>query len=822
MNISYKWLKKYINLDVDAEEVSRVLTSVGLEVDGLEKKQSIKGGLEGLVVGQVMECEQHPDSDHLHITKVDLGNGEEPVQIVCGAANCTKGLKTIVATLGTKLYDGDKEFVIKKSKLRGVESYGMLCAEDEICVGKDHNGIIELPTDTKVGTLAKEYYHLDEDAQIIVDITPNRIDGASHYGVARDLNAYYTLHEPGKYKLIKPSVEKFKIEDKSNTIKVDVEAKEAVTRYTAIYIKDVTVKESPEWLKEALNSIDVHSVNNIVDITNYIMFAMGLPMHSYNADTIQNNHIILKTMPQGTKFTTLDGIERELNEKDLMVCDEKGPMCIAGVFGGLTSGTTEETHNIILESACFNPVYIRKSARRHGLSTDASFRFERGCDANDCEYILKLASILVKEVAGGEVCSEIADYYPEKVESFKVEISYSYIDNLIGKKIEHNDIKTILKGLEINIAKEDKDELQLEVPNYRVDVQRPCDIVEDIIRIYGYDNIECSTKVNSAITYSAKIDSYKLQNIISEQLTGCGFNEILNNSLTKSAYYNDLNQYPNPNCVMLINPLSSDLNCMRQTLLFGGLESIEHNAKRKMENIMFYEFGNCDYFNKEKEQTKENPLIPFKEDYHLGLWICGNKTEQSWAIQQERTTFFQLKAYVNNVLERLGVKPERTKTEETENNIFNNGLEIKTVNGKTLAKLGNVNNKILKSLDIDFDVYFADIDWKNVLKEIQNNTILYYDIPKYPEVKRDIALLVDKKVKFQQIEEIAKATEKKILKKVTLFDVYEGKTLMADKKSYAISFILQDEEKTLKDQQIDAIMKKLINSFEEKLGATLR
>lgn len=821
MNVSYKWLKNYINLDLEPEEVSKTLTSIGLEIDGMEEIQTIKGGLAGLVVGQVLECEEHPDSDHLHVTKVDLGNGQEPVQIVCGAANCRKGLKTIVATIGTKLYDGDKEFTIKKSKLRGVESNGMLCAEDEIGVGNDHNGIIELPEDAKVGTPAKEYYHLESDALFVVDITPNRIDAASHYGVARDLNAYFGIHKPGKYQLSKPDVSAFKVDNNSNPYKITVDSAEACPRYTAVTISGVEVKESPEWLKGALQSIGIRSINNIVDVTNYVMMAMGQPLHAYDADQIAGKHVIVKTLPQGTKFTTLDGVERELDERDLMVCDENGPMCIAGVFGGEKSGTTEKTKNVLLESAYFNPVLVRKTARRHGLSTDASFRFERGCDPNGCDYNLKLAALLIKEVAGGTISSEVTDLYPNVVAPFPVDITFEKINNLTGKEIAKDDIHTILKGLEIKVVSEDANGMKLEVPTYRVDVQRDCDVIEDLLRIYGYDNIECSTTLHSSITYSPKINSFNIQNMISEQLTGCGFQEIMNNSLTKSSYYSNLKSYPAENLVMLMNPLSSDLNCMRQTLLFGGLESIEHNVKRKSEDLKFYEFGNCDQFHPEKPSIAEKPLIQYSEDFHLGIWITGNKTAQSWSAKQEKTTFYQLRAYVNNIFARVGVG-QKIKTTECTEDIFNYGLEVKSANGKTLAKMGSVKKSILKDIDIAQEVFFADINWPNLMKEIENNKVLFYDIPKFPAVKRDLALLVDKSVTFAQIEQVAFETEKKLLKSVNLFDVYEGANLIVGKKSYAVKFILQDEEKTLKDQQIDAIMNKLIENFKNKLGASIR
>lgn len=822
MNVSYKWLKKYINLDLEPAEVSKTLTSIGLEIDGMEEIQSIKGGLAGLVVGQVLECENHPDSDHLHVTKVDLGNGEEPVQIVCGAANCRKGLKTIVATIGTKLYDGDKEFCIKKSKLRGVESFGMLCAEDEIGIGTSHDGIIELPESAVVGTPAKDYYNIETDAQFVVDITPNRIDAASHYGVARDLNAYFSIHAPGKYTLTKPSVDDFKIDNNNNPYTVTVENEEACPRFAGVTISNVEVKESPAWLKDALQAIGIRSINNVVDVTNYVMMAMGQPMHAYDADTIAGKHVIVKTMPQGTKFTTLDGVERELNERDLMVCDENGPLCIAGVFGGEKSGTTEKTKNVFLESACFNPVYVRKTARRHGLSTDASFRYERGCDPNACEYILKLGALLIKEVAGGTISSEVIDIYPKPVKPYPVDLSFERINSLIGKEISKEDIHTILKGLEINITGEDANGMKLEVPTYRVDVQRDCDVIEDLLRIYGYDSVECSSTLHSSINYSSKVDSYRLQNMISEQLTSCGFQEIMNNSLTKSAYYSNLESYPAKNLVMIMNPLSGDLNCMRQTLLFGGLESIEHNVKRQNEDLRFYEFGNCDQFNESKPLIAEKPLIRYSEDFHLGIWITGKKTSLSWSVKQENSSFYQLRAYVNNILVRLGVNDKRTKTTECTEDIFNYALEIKTQGGKSLVKIGSVKNSLLKSFDLEQEVFFADINWQVLMKEIENNKVTFYDIPKFPSVKRDLALLVDKATTFAQIDQIARESEKNLLKSVNLFDVYEGKNLPEGKKSYAVSFILQDEEKTLKDQQIDAIMNKMMDNFKNKLGATIR
>lgn len=820
MNISYNWLKQYINTEKSPEEVSEILTSIGLEVGSVEEVQTIKGGLEGLVVGEVLVADNHPDSDHLHVAKVNIGQGE-PLQIVCGAPNCRAGIKTIVATIGTKLYQGEESFTIKKSKLRGVESFGMLCAEDEIGIGNSHDGIIELPADAKVGTLAKDYYNIKSDYVIEVDITPNRIDAASHFGIARDLAAYFALYDPS-VKLTRPDVSAFKVDNTNMPIKITVENEEACPRYSGVSISNVTIKESPEWLQNCLRTIGLRPINNVVDITNYVLHSLGQPMHAFDADKITNKHIIVKTLPDGTKFTTLDGVERSLNAADLMICDEKGGMCIAGVFGGLDSGVTESTKNIFLESAYFNPVYVRKTARRFGLNTDASFRYERGCDPNNTLYILKYAALLVKQLAGGEISSEIFDHYPNEIKPFPVNITYNRINSLIGKEIGKDNIKKILGGLEIAIKNETESELDLEVPTYRVDVLRDVDVIEDILRIYGYNNVLPGTDLKASISYSSKPNSYKLQNLISEQLTGCGFREILNNSLTKSAYYNGLNGYEADKLIMLMNPLSADLNCMRQTLLFGGLESLSHNINRRIADLKFYEFGNCYYFDKTKEQTKENPLKQYSEDYHLGIWIHGNKAPQSWTHKQEQTSFFQLRAYVENVLLRLGINTKRLVVGPYEDGIFQDGISLNTNTGVQLAKLGIVSKSILNKFDIEKDVFFADINWNKVISAIAKHKVAFSEISKYPEVKRDLALLIDKKTSFEEIVKIANETEKKNLKSVYLFDVYEGKNIEADKKSYAVSFILQDENKTLTDAQIDAIMNKLIKNYEEKLGAKIR
>lgn len=820
MNISYNWLKQYINLDIEPQEVSKILTSIGLEVGAVEEVQTIKGGLEGLVVGEVLDAVPHPDSDHLQVAKVNIGSGE-PLQIVCGASNCRAGLKTIVATIGTKLYQGEETFTIKRSKIRGSESFGMLCAEDEIGVGESHAGIIELPADVQVGMPAKEYYNVKSDYLIEVDITPNRIDAASHFGVARDLAAYFRQKD-ASITLQKPDVSAFSIENKNYPVKVTIEDTEACPRYSAVTISNVTVKESPEWLQNALRTIGLRPINNVVDVTNYALYSMGQPMHAFDADKIAGKHVIVKTLPEGTKFTTLDGVERTLSSSDLMICDEKGGMCIGGVFGGLNSGVTETTQHVFLESAYFNPASIRKTARRHGLNTDASFRYERGCNPNSTIYNLKFTALLIKEIAGGTISSEIYDNYPVAINPFRVEITYSKMNSLIGKEIPKETIKSILAGLEMEIIEENGDALVLHVPTYRVDVQRDVDVIEDILRIYGYNNILPGETLHSSIAYSSKPDSYQLQNLISEQLTGCGFNEIMNNSLTKEAYYENLETCPANRLVMIMNPLSADLNCMRQTLLFGGLESIAYNINRKNTDIKFYEFGNCYYYDESKTSTGENPLKPYSEDYHLGIWLSGNKTAQSWVQKQEETSFYQLRAYVNNVLTRLGVNLPKTICKAYNDDLFSEGQILYASNGKTLVTMGVVQRKLLKKFEIEENVYFADLNWQNILAEIKRHKVTYSEISKFPKVKRDLALLLDKKITFAEIEKIAMDTERKLLKDIYLFDVYEGKNLEAGKKSYAISFILQDNDKTLTDKQIDSIMNKLIRNFEEKLGAKIR
>ena len=820
MNISYNWLKDYLDFDLQPDEVAAALTSIGLETGGVEEVQTIKGGLEGLVIGEVLTCEEHPNSDHLHITTVNVG-GAEPLQIVCGAPNVAAGQKVVVAVNGTKLYDGDECFTIKRSKIRGVESNGMICAEDEIGIGTDHAGIIVLPADAVVGTPAKEYYNVKSDYVLEVDITPNRVDATSHFGVARDLAAY--LKQNGKpANLKRPSVDAFKIDDEVPAIEVVVENKEACLRYSGITIKNVTVKESPEWLQNRLKVIGLRPINNVVDITNYILHGVGQPLHSFDADKIKGNKVVVRSATEGAKFVTLDGVERTLTDRDLMICNVEEPMCIAGVFGGLDSGVTEQTKNVFLESATFHPTWIRKTARRFGLNTDASFRYERGLDPNQTVEVMKRAALLIQEVAGGTITGAIQDIYPVPVAPYRVELTYDKVNTLIGKVIPVETVKSILESLEMKIVSETAEGLVIDVPVYRIDVQRDVDVIEDILRIYGYNNVEFSDNVKSNLSYQTPTDrSYKLQNLISEQLCGCGFNEILNNSLTRSAYYDNLSTYPVSHCVMLMNPLSADLNCMRQTLLFGGLESVEHNAKRKNGNIRFFEFGNCYDYNIDHKKEGET-LAEFSEDYRLGLWVSGSRVDNNWAHPNEKSSVYELKAYVENILVRLGVNLQKVIFGNLANDIYSAGLSITTSSGRQLGTMGIVSPKICKELDIETDVYYAELSWTLLMKEIKKSKVTFSEISKFPAVKRDLALLLEKNVQFAEIEKIATESERKLLKDVALFDVYEGKNLPAGKKSYAVSFYLQDEGKTLNDKPIEAIMKKIQTNLEQKLGAQLR
>lgn len=827
MNISYKWLKEYLDFNLDPAQLAAELTKIGLETGSVELVESIRGGLRGLVVGKVLTCVEHPDSDHLHVTTVDLGLGE-PVQIVCGAPNVAAGQNVIVATIGTTLYDGDKEFKIKKGKIRGVESFGMICAEDEIGVGNSHDGIIVLPDDAPApGTPAAEYYNLTDDYVLEVDLTPNRIDAASHYGVARDLAAALDCElgdkAPG---LHRPPMGVF--EDYSGKgVEVVVDAPDVCTRYCGITIDNVKVTDSPDWLRDRLTAIGLRPINNVVDVTNYILHAFGQPLHAFDRSRIDGDKIVVRKAGKETKFTTLDGVERTLHPDDLMICNEKDPMCIAGVFGGLDSGVTEKTTSIFLESACFNPTSVRRTARRHGLSTDSSFRFERGVDPNGCLYALHVAAMMIKVMSGGHFTGKVADVYPHPVKPYPVTLSYGEITRLIGEPIPAEKVDSILKSLEIEVkSRSDADggTMQLEVPTYRVDVRRPCDVIEDVLRIYGYNNIKIPTAIHASLSYKSDVDAAdNLRRIVADNLAGAGWSEILNNSLTAKACYEGLETYPADRCVALLNPLSQDLNVMRQTLLFGGLESLSHNINRRASDLAFYEFGNVYFKNPDAESTPESPLKPYSEGSRLGLWLTGEVRRASWVRPADDSTFFDLKASLLNIFEKIGLKQSEITLKPAEiKDIYASALVIESRSGKQLGTAGILCDDILRRADIKARVFYAELDWGALAALTSRRATTFTPLPKALPVKRDLSLLLDKAVTMADVERVVRSSDRKILRDVTLFDVYEGKGLPEGKKSYAISITLLDEEKTLHDRAVDAVMEKVIANLRKQLGAELR
>lgn len=828
MNISYKWLKRYIDFDLSPKDLAAVLTSVGLECDTVEEVESIRGGLRGVVIGKVLTCEPHPDSDHLHVTTVDLG-GDKPEQIVCGAPNVAAGQTVVVATVGTILYDGDKEIKIKKSKIRGVESMGMICAEDELGLGASHDGIIVIPEEVRPGTPAAEYFNVESDWCLEVELTPNRVDAASHYGVARDLKAKQwcdiALGDDRRElpEITTPDVSAFAPDRADGAATITVDDRQGCPRYSGVTIRGVKVAESPEWLKALLVSAGQRPINNIVDITNFVLLGIGQPLHCFDLDKVKGEHIIVRTCPEGTAFTTLDGVERKLSEADLMICDAEKPMCIAGVFGGLDSGVTEETSSVFIESAYFNPTRVRRTARRHGLSTDASFRYERGTDPNITVYAARLAALLIRELAGGEICGDVADIYPEPVAPAEFDFSLDYCSRLIGKALPRELVVCILRALEIGVEETaDPDKLHLRVPTYRVDVYRPCDVVEEILRIYGYNNVEIYTEAHINLSQRGDADfSYDLQQLVSEQLTGCGFNEILNNSLSSQSYYSESELLPLANCVTLMNPLSGDLSVLRQTLLYGGLESVAHNVNRKAVDLKFYEFGNVYSRDPQKEPTAEKPLAPYSERAALGIWMTGDKTPASWNTKAAEATVYDLKAAVENIFRRLGANAAELQSRQGNDEIFSAKLDIDSRSGKHIATLGLVRRALLKKFDIAQDVAYAEIDWNALYKLTARRRVTFTEIPRTQPVERDLALLVDKSVRFADIEAAIRGAEKRLLRDVRLFDVYEGKNLPEGKKSYAVSMTLQDNEKTLNDKQIEAVMAKIIKAV-RNLGAELR
>ena len=828
MNISYKWLKRYIDFDLSPKDLAAVLTSVGLECDTVEEVESIRGGLRGVVIGKVLTCEPHPDSDHLHVTTVDLG-GDKPEQIVCGAPNVAAGQTVVVATVGTILYDGDKEIKIKKSKIRGVESMGMICAEDELGLGASHEGIIVIPEEVRPGTPAAEYFNVESDWCLEVELTPNRVDAASHYGVARDLKAKQwcdiALGDDRRElpEITTPDVSAFAPDRTDGAATITVDDRQGCPRYSGVTIRGVKVAESPEWLKALLVSAGQRPINNIVDITNFVLLGIGQPLHCFDLDKVKGEHIIVRTCPEGTAFTTLDGVERKLSEADLMICDAEKPMCIAGVFGGLDSGVTEETSSVFIESAYFNPTRVRRTARRHGLSTDASFRYERGTDPNITVYAARLAALLIRELAGGEICGDVADIYPEPVAPAEFDFSLDYCSRLIGKALPRELVVCILRALEIGVEETaDPDKLHLRVPTYRVDVYRPCDVVEEILRIYGYNNVEIYTEAHINLSQRGDADfSCDLQQLVSEQLTGCGFNEILNNSLSSQSYYSESELLPLANCVTLMNPLSGDLSVLRQTLLYGGLESVAHNVNRKAVDLKFYEFGNVYSRDPQKEPTAEKPLASYSERAALGIWMTGDKTPASWNTKAAEATVYDLKAAVENIFRRLGVNAAELQSRQGNDEIFSAKLDIDSRSGKHIATLGLVRRALLKKFDIAQDVAYAEIDWNALYKLTARRRVTFTEIPRTQPVERDLALLIDKSVRFADIEAAIRGAEKRLLRDVRLFDVYEGKNLPEGKKSYAVSMTLQDNEKTLNDKQIEAVMAKIIKAV-RNLGAELR
>lgn len=822
MNISYNWLKHYIPVTMTPADLADALTSIGLETGGVDEAESIRGGLRGLVIGKVLTCEAHPDSDHLHVTTVDLGDGTA-TQIVCGAPNVAAGQTVVVATVGTTLYDGDKEFKIKKSKIRGVESLGMICAEDEIGVGTSHDGIIVIDRDVAPGTPAAEYFGLTSDYVLEVDLTPNRIDAASHYGVARDLSAWSSQHGATHLKASLPAVEGFKADRSDGAVTVEVADKEACPRYSGLTIRGVKVGESPKWLRDLLTAIGQRPINSVVDITNYILLGLGQPLHCFDLKKVDGEKIVVRHCQEGTPFVTLDGVEHKLSDRDLMICSATKPMCIAGVFGGLDSGVTEETTDIFLESAYFNPTSIRKTARRQGLQTDASFRYERGTDPNFTLYALKVAALMIKEIAGGEICGEPIDIYPTPMEPAEVTLDYGYARSLIGKELPEATIDSIAEALEMKIKSHSDGAVTLTVPTYRVDVTRPCDVVEDVLRIYGYNNVEISDKVHSSLQYKTPTDiACDLRTLISEQLTAVGFNEILNNSLTAEAYYADNAKYPAEGCVRLLNPLSNELSVMRRTLLYGGLETVAHNINRRINDLALYEFGNVYHCNPHTEPTAERPLAQYSEQSHLALWITGAIRPGNWARAEEKSTVYDLRAAVANIFDRMGISRNQITYAPTTDSMFVASLSIATRSGKQLGELGVLSNKELKPFGIKQPVYYAELDWEALASLAMKQKVSYTALPKTHPVRRDLALLVDDAVTMQQIEAVVNRSERHLITGIELFDVYEGENLPQGKKSYAIALTLQDIEKTLQDKQIDAVMNKVIANLKKELGAELR
>ena len=808
MKVSYNWIKKYLNVDLSAEDCAKVLTDTGLEVEGIQEIESVKGGLKGLLVGEVLTCEQHPNADRLRRTTVDVG--AEVLDIVCGAPNVAAGQKVVVATIGTVLYDDKGEaFKIKKGKIRGEASHGMICGSDEIGLGGAHDGIMVLDTDVQAGTLASAYFKIETDTVFEIGLTPNRSDAMGHLGVALDLKAGLAA-QGQSLKLTKPSVDAFAVDHTNLSLNIEVEDQEACPRYAGVTLTDVEVKESPEWLITKLKALGLTPVNNVVDVTNYVLHETGNPLHAFDADKIKGNKVVVKTLAKDTKFTTLDEQERKLHKDDLMICNAEEPMCIAGVFGGLHSGVTQETKSIFLEAAYFNPVSVRKTAKRHALNTDASFRFERTVNPNTVIWALKRAALLIQEVAGGLVSSEITDSYPKPIEHFKVDFSYAKCDQLIGEAIDRVTIKSILANLEIEVLEEQEDGLKLSVPPYRADVKREVDVIEEILRIYGYNNIGMTGRINASLSIVPKPDTHKIQEQISDLLSSNGFHEAMCNSLTKGSHTDGLDSFKKESQVLLMNPLSQDLNAMRQTLLFGGLESLAYNINRKVSDVMLYEFG----------KTYNRYGDDFVEERRLALWTTGKKQEENWNASKAKVDFFQMRGFVEKLLHKLGLN-KGVSLSKIQSDVFSEGLCYK-IRKKKVLETGMVRKSILKSFGIKHEVFYTDINWDLVLELLKNQKTNYKEVSKFPAVRRDLALLMDKQVAFAELESVALRSDKNLLKEVKLFDVYEGDKLAEGKKSYALSFVFRDETKTLTDKVVDKAILKIFKSLEHQLQVELR
>lgn len=820
MNISYNWLKRYLSTTLPAEELARILTEIGLEVESFEKIETVRGGLQGVVVGEVLTCSDHPDSDHLHITTVDVGT-DTPLQIVCGASNCRAGLKVLCATVGSVLYpsDGEGEFKIKRSKIRGVESLGMLCAEDELGLGSGHEGIMELPADAPVGLPAKEYLRIEDDYLIGIGLTPNRIDAASHIGVARDLAAF--LRSRGEsVELLWPDVSGFAPDRVEPPVPVRVLNSEAAPRYAGVTVRGCKLGPSPDWMQQCLRAVGINPKNNLVDITNFVLFELGQPLHAFDLSKIDGGEIVVGTCAEGTPFVTLDGIERKLTGDDLMISSSSRPMCIAGVLGGADSGVSETTTDLFIESAYFNPVWVRKTAKRFGLNTDSSFRFERGVDPNLQVYAAKRAALLLKELAGGEIVSEVADHYPTPIGDFVFDVSLRRINMLIGKELPESTVRTILSALDVKVLADRGDELTVSVPPYRVDVQREADLVEEILRIYGYNNVEIPSRVRSTLSFAPHPDRTRLTNLAADFLTANGFTEIMSNSLSKGAYYEGLTSCPSSRCVRILNPLSADLNVMRQTLLFHMLEAVSLNANRKNGDLSLYEFGNC-YFYDEARRSEEHPLSAYSEEYRLAVAVTGVSKPQSWNVKPERASFFTLRAVAEKLLRRFGIDIYALQSDSLQSDLFGEGLSM-SLNGKVLLQIGSVASKIRRMVDVKQEVYYMELNFDALVKSTKRHRVTASELSKYPEVRRDLALLVDRTVSFATLRTVAFAAERKLLRSVTLFDVYEGDKLPAGKKSYALGFVLEDKSRTLDEKTIDRVMKNLMTQFEQKCGAQVR